>query len=266
MCHVIALIAVTPVHMMNSGRKIRSSMPSQLPSSKDFIKELKKCEMRPDPNAFISLGIEVKGHPISIKGYSEKDLEQAVTCESCTLEYTIYGAFGFCPDCGVHNSLQILKANLEVIDKMLLLATHADAEIMQKLIENALEDAVSAFDGFGRELCRVNSSKASSPKTAETLSFQSIGKARASVNELFGFDFASLLSDDDWRAVTVHFERRHLLAHRMGVIDETFVAKTGGSPDQIGRKAHISDSEVKDLLQYLKAISQHLFDRLNAKQ
>ena len=80
--------------------------------SRALLASLKKIERRPDPRAFISIGITVKGSPTPIIHYSERELEERVTCSACTLQYTIYGAFGFCPDCGVHNSLQIANADL----------------------------------------------------------------------------------------------------------------------------------------------------------
>jgi hypothetical protein len=67
--------------------------------------------------------------------------------------YAIYGVFGWCPDCGLHNSLQILTKNLELAKKELLLAKSADTELANHLIGDALENVVSAFDGFGREIC-----------------------------------------------------------------------------------------------------------------
>jgi hypothetical protein len=54
----------------------------------------------------------------------------------------IYGVFGWCPDCGVHNSLQILNKNLELARKELALAASADPDVATYLIGDALENAV----------------------------------------------------------------------------------------------------------------------------
>src|SRR5262249_22035276 len=74
-----------------------------------LLNDLRRLDRRPDPNAFLSFGITVKGHPTPVRVYRESLLEQELKCEGCTLEYAIFGAFGFCPDCGIHNSLQILE-------------------------------------------------------------------------------------------------------------------------------------------------------------
>ena len=125
-------------------------------------KDLKKLEFDHKPKGAFGIGISMKvkpGRATPIHYYREKQLETEVVCVSCTLRYSVYGVFGFCPDCGQHNSLDILDKNLEVVGKMLDLAAGAEKELADKLIENALEDCVSAFDGFGRELCRVHANR-----------------------------------------------------------------------------------------------------------
>jgi hypothetical protein len=146
---------------------------------KALLGTLKKMERPHDPQMFVSMSIQVKGEPEPIIRYSEKELEERVTCSSCTPEYTIYGAFGFCPDCGVHNSLQIVNTNFDLAVKFLDLAKAAPADVAEKLIENTLEDAVSAF---GREHCRDLPFK---------ISFQNIEAAGEKLLKEVGLDLAA---------------------------------------------------------------------------
>jgi hypothetical protein len=104
--------------------------------------------------------------------------------------------------------LQILVKNLELARKELALAATAEAELANYLIGDALEDAVSAFDGFGRELCQRKSVE---------IRFQSLAAARRRVQDAFGFDFADGLSPDEWDVACRAFQKRHLLAHKVGV-------------------------------------------------
>jgi hypothetical protein len=108
--------------------------------------------------------MKATGKPTALRHYRESKLENEVVCDRCTLRYTIYGVFGFCPDCAVHNSLQILNKNLELVQKIMAVAETQEPPVAQHLLENALEDCVSAFDGFGRETCRVFASKAVKPE------------------------------------------------------------------------------------------------------
>jgi hypothetical protein len=53
--------------------------------------------------------------------------------------------------------------NIEVISKLVQLGQNADADVAEQLISDALENAVSAFDGFRREVCRVGGPRSKDP-------------------------------------------------------------------------------------------------------
>lgn len=186
------------------------------------VQELKKMEFDIPARGPFGIGISMKvkpGTPHPIRYYREKKLETDVTCSSCTLEYAIYGVFGYCPDCGVHNSFQILEKNLELAGKELTLASESeDEELKQHLIGDALENAVSAFDGFGREAARAYSRLSSDGKKASALSFQNLANADSHVRALFGFGLSDAVIADEWNLLVRCFQKRHLLAHKMGVV------------------------------------------------
>lgn len=218
--------------------------------SGQFLAQLKKLERRSDPRAMISIGFTVKGSPTPIAYYREDELEERVTCSACTMEYTIYGAFGFCPDCGVHNSLQIVGANFDLVLRALDLAKSAPLELAAKLIDNALEDAVSCFDGFGREHCATQPFK---------LSFQSVEGARDKLLRETGFDLAASLDAGAWGFVKEQFQKRHLLAHKLGIIDADYVGKTGCAQSLLGRKVTITDCDVRVLVAHLRTLASALY-------
>lgn len=227
--------------------------------------DLKQLEFNHQSSGPFGFGISLKvnpGSPTPIRHYREKNLETELKCSNCTLRYAIYGVFAFCPDCGQHNSLQILNANLSVIDKMLTLAETAEASLAEKLIDNALEDCVSSFDGYGRELCRVHKTKATNPTKAEKISFQNLELAKAAMLEYFQIDISSLQADSDWRLAVLGFQKRHLIAHRMGVIDQDYITKSGDKQAIVGRKISINAPEVRSLIhsmsQFAKALSEKL--------
>ncbi len=188
-----------------------------------------------------------------------------MVCDVCTLRYMIYGVFGFCPDCGTHNSLQILKKNLELVEKTLAVAETLEPALAQHWICNGLEDCVSAFDGFGRETCRVFSPKSLNAVKASSISFQNIARARDRVLEQFAVDFAAVLSESEWVLVFRCFQRRHLLAHRMGVIDEEYIQTTGDRSAVVGRKCQVDSNQVRALVATVQRLGEKLFEALKAK-
>ncbi|MCA9647267.1 MAG: hypothetical protein KC492_41545 [Myxococcales bacterium] len=223
-----------------------------------FLKELKALERRPTRGAFLSIGIKVSGRAHPVAHYRELALETEVVCETCTVRYAIYGVFGYCPDCRRHNSFQMLDTSLSVVERMLDLAADAEPDLAEKLIENALEDCVSAFDGWGRATAAAFAQQATEPHQAQALSFQNFARVRDRVHALFGFDFATVLQEDELQELNVVFQKRHLLAHKMGVIDERYVAATGGSPAAIGRRVHNRPEDVRRTVARLRTLASEL--------
>ena len=228
-------------------------------------KDLKKLEFDHKPQGAFGIGISMKikpGRPTPIHYYREKQLETEIVCINCTLRYAIYGVFAFCPDCGQHNSLQIVGKNLEVVRKMLDLAAGTGKELAEKLIENALEDCVSAFDGFGRELCRVHANKARNPARLEKMSFQNLEGARMHLLNLFGIDLSVEVAPDEWRSATMGFQKRHLVAHKMGVMDQDYVTKTTDTRAVVGRKISIGADEVRELTRIMSTLATRVSECL----
>jgi hypothetical protein len=188
----------------------------------------------------------------------EREIETLLTCERCTLDFAIYGVFAFCPDCGAHNSLQILTKNFEVISKLIRLGEQADADVADQVISDALENAVSAFDGFGREVCRIAAPRSSDPQKAVSISFQNVEAARQRVRDLFSVDMASALSPDEWSRVVLCFKKRHIIAHKLGVMDQQY-AITAGDPDGVaGRKVRLMRGDVEQLSELLRRVGHTL--------
>jgi hypothetical protein len=225
-----------------------------------IIKDLKSLEFNHRPKGPFGIGISMKveGRPRPIRHYRELELEEAVVCDNCMLRYTIYGNFAFCPDCGRHNSRQILDKNISLAEKMIDLAGQVEGELSNQLVADALENGVSAFDGFGRETCRVHASKASDSKKAESISFQNLTGAQKNVQQQFAIDFAAGLDAQEWSFACRCFQKRHLLAHKMGVIDDGYINATGDPQAVVGRKISIKPDEVVKLLHHIKRLGSYL--------
>jgi hypothetical protein len=232
----------------------------------EFHRELKRLEFNHPPKGPFGIGISMKvtTQPYPIRYYRERELETEVMCDQCTLLYSIYGAFAFCPDCGSHNSLTILSKNLELADKMLVIAAGQGRELSDQLVGDALENVVSGFDGFGRELCRVAAANAINPTEAEDVRFQNLVRARSRVEKLFATDMAALLTTDEWNFACRCFQKRHLLAHKMGVVDEDYLHATNDPAGIVGRKIQIVPEEVKRLSAVVHQLAETLVSRLLA--
>ena len=232
-------------------------------------RELKQLECNYPARGMFGIGISMKlepGAPVPLRHYREKRLETEVVCDQCTLRYTIYGVFAYCPDCGAHNSRQILSKNLDLAVKELDLAQQVDAnDLAEHLIADSLENVVSAFDGFGREVVRVHAPKSNDPARAANLSFQNLAGVKANLQALFGFDLPGGITSDEWKLAVRCFSKRHLLAHKMGVIDQKYIDATNDPAAIVGRRIVITADEVRGLIDAVRKLGETLARRLSGE-
>ncbi len=220
---------------------------------------------RSTKNSFIKFSVDYKSHPQPIRYYQEKQLETFVVCDVCTLEYAIFGVFAFCPDCGTHNSVQILLKNMELVEKEIgLLSTINDLELVKRLTDDALENAISSFDAFGRATCSAFANKSADSDKARDISFQNISGAHDRVQSLFGVDISNGIKTEEWEFIIRCFQKRHLLAHKMGVIDDEYVKKAKDPQAKAGRIITITVEEVLQLVGLLKTIGTNLFNKMKS--
>jgi hypothetical protein len=208
-------------------------------------------------NSFIKLRVDYKRshHPIAY--YAEQELETILVCEKCNLEYAVYGKFSYCPDCGADNTLQILKKNLDMIRKSLVLVnTEKDSEFKDFMVQNALEDIVSTFDSFGRNSVRLFIKN--TDKSEISISFQNIVKAYEKIHNEFEFDFRDGLEDGKWEQIVIGFQKRHLISHNDGIVDAAYIQITNDSTEEIGKKVKVTTNEVNLMLSSTELISQNL--------
>lgn len=225
--------------------------------SEAIQEDLKKLEFEHKPRGAFGIGISLKvepGAPIPLHRYAEPRLETYVTCDHCSLDYAVYGVFAYCPDCGKHNSLQILANNLDLVRKQVTLAGElGDAELRRHLLEDALENCVSAFDGFGREA--IASWLKAQPQLDETpVSFQNLTGAATRLKTLFSLDFQAACDPADWERARVGFLRRHVLAHRAGVVDQRYIDESGDQDAVVGRRLVVDASSVETLATSVSAL------------
>lgn len=48
----------------------------------------------------------------------------------------------------------------------------------------------------------------------------------------------------DWTALTTLFQKRHLIAHQLGVVDQEYLTKTGDSAAELGKRVPLNVAEI----------------------
>ena len=95
------------------------------------------------------------------------------------------------------------------------------------------------------------------------LTFQNLERATEALTSLFGVDLPALVADDEWRLLEIGFMRRHLLAHRAGVVDQRYLDQTGDTEAVLGRRLDISATHVRRLAGATGKLGRELADAVS---
>ena len=91
------------------------------------------------------------------------------------------------------------------------------------------------------------------------MSFQNLDGVRKNLLTLFGLDLAAGLTNDEWKAAIREYQRRHVLSHRAGVVDQEYIDKSGDRTAIAGRKIIISENEVRDLVAIIRKAAHYIY-------
>lgn len=202
--------------------------------------------------------ITFQNNPI---GQSE-EWETDITCEKCGTRYSVIGSAYFCPCCGHNSAASAFNESTDSIEKMLKslpemkqLLTESygrdKAETMCRgLLESSLGDIVSSFQKFASchydkltgEISRVND-------------FQIVEKGSQLFKDATGKGYEEWLSDKELHDMNMFFQRRHLIEHNNGMVDQKYVDKSGDNSYVIGQRLVVKESDAYALLAIIKKLA-----------
>jgi len=93
----------------------------------------------------------------------------------------------------------------------------------------------------------VRAGRSSVPKMCEQLSFQNLTKVGERIATLFGVDLQAAVVPAKWELDHRGFMKRHVLAHRGGVVDQKYLDETHDNAAVLGRRVPLTPVEVSSI-------------------
>ena len=184
------------------------------PSLDSLVKSFKDLE-RVTRNSFIQFKVTTSNTNLNlpIKYYDEFELETNVICDSCGLEFAVYGVFARCPDCTNLNAFLIYRKSIETAVKKLAIFMKPEipVEIRNDSFKFILSDCIASFDALGKEL--RNKKSELFPDKPKNL-FQNLFQLNRGIGDIISQEHSN------FNFLLKIFQVRHLYEHNMGVIDE----------------------------------------------
>ena len=191
--------------------------------------------------------------------------ETEICCEKCGMHYSVIGSAYFCPCCGFNSAVNSFNDTLDSIEKMLeslhemktMLTDKYNADsaetMCRSLLESSIGDMVSAFQKFAsckyEELSRKNS---------RVNDFQIVEKGSQLFEEETGKKYDDWLTTRELGFMKLMFQRRHLLEHNNGMIDQRYLDKSGDTSYSLGQRIIVKEADAYSLLAIMRKLGNSI--------
>jgi len=210
-------------------------------------------------DSFITMSLDYRGSthvPCLAPLAAAEEMQLKIGCEKCCARFAVIGSAFFCAKCGhssavrvFHDSLTKVEAKITHLDRVVRAVAEVDkdgAELTRRsLLESGLSDSVVAFQRVMEELYRRHPNAAMNPQQN---AFQRLREGSDLWQQAAGFGYDDVLTSDELSQLTVQFQRRHLLAHKEGIVDEQYVQRSGDVSYAPGQRIVVSPSNVLDVV------------------
>lgn len=175
--------------------------------------------------------------------------------------YAVDGWAASCPVDGVINILDIFRHATNRVDRVLIRKGASRSDL-----EDAVRYLISAYDGTMREAVRIAQEwQKGHPDPCEipdVHSFQNLKNANRKLELAWLQRCRSgvlgwLAADHEvWDPAYRLFQKRHLLTHSLGVVDQKYLDNSGDAEASIGKRVPLSIEEVREVSDLLERYVQ----------
>lgn len=234
---------------------------------KELGKSLKKIERSTRHNGFVRITYKPRSRITFVNNPigQREEWQTEICCDKCGTHYSVIGSAFFCPCCGYNSAVSSFNNSLDSIEKMLeslkdmksMMTDKYDvdtAETMcRSLLESSIGDMVSAFQKFAS--CKYEEL---SGKSSRVNDFQIVDKGSQLFEEEIGKKYDDWLSIAELNFMKIMFQKRHLLEHNNGMIDQRYLEKTHDLSYAIGQRIIIKETDAYALLNILSKLGNEL--------
>lgn len=198
--------------------------------------------------------------------FFEEKQQTRFKCSKCNVKSDILGVFGYCPNCGHRNSMEILNAQLDQLEDKVKNPRYTKEQRLQRENEwrDIVKQCVSYFEGYARDLQSAILNKVpfipSRKKAIEKLSFHNPIQTTEELEKFLGIDILNGINVEEKEFINRRFHRRHLYEHSTGVVDQDYIEKSGDTSVRLGQLIRESSSNALTLINLTRRMAEN-FDK-----
>lgn len=219
--------------------------------------------------SFITFSMKVTGkgsRHVIIPASATDAFELEIQCDQCNSRFAVQGASYFCPCCSHSNVIRVFDESVakiissvesldEIKQALVKAGKKTEAEnIEQVVLESSLEDCVTIFQSFSNRYFEINHSDIQVPFNG----FQRLDKADELWRKATGKSFDTILSLGEAERLLQFFQRRHILTHSDGIVDEKYLKNSKDKNYAIGQRIVVSKTDILEFCQLIKKLKTGL--------
>lgn len=197
-------------------------------------------------------------------GQSE-EWETELKCSVCETEYSVIGTAYFCPCCGHNNIESAMKDSLCSVEKMINSLDEMENMLIDKvgkdvarnmvrsMLEGSLGDVISSFQKYAESVYTRKSRK-----ITKVNDFQIVEKGSKLFSEEFGYGYEKWLTNNELKQMNLLFQRRHLLEHNGGIVDDRYIDKSGDTTYVKGQRIVMHKEDAIELIRIVTKLCDGL--------
>lgn len=219
--------------------------------------------------SFITMSMKVSGGPYrsyTIPAPAMEAFELDIACDFCGSHFSVIGSAFFCPCCGRSSAERMFDASLEKTRaKFERLDTVREAleeigqkneavDICRSILESCISDLVGALQRLSEELYSRIQGAPQAPFNA----FQRLQQSSDLWRGAIGGGFSDWLSAAEIDTLNVFYQRRHLLAHREGIVDAQYIQRSGDNSYRAGQRIVVTPKDAAEMHGLILKVAQKL--------
>jgi hypothetical protein len=209
--------------------------------------------------------------------YSEEKQQMHFKCKTdrCGVETDILGIYGFCPRCGQTNARAAFS---DVMNRMLTRwdetkKTVTDRERRAEVWADLTVKSVTEFETLAKHLRRrllIFPMTRKRREELEALNFQSPLEAGVFLRQWFDIGIVEwggnatapprALKDTEFPFIKKMLQRRHILIHNSGVVDEDYLKLSGDTQARLHEQIRIPSNEARHFVELVTEMGINLLD------
>jgi Zn finger protein HypA/HybF involved in hydrogenase expression len=220
-------------------------------------------------NSFIKMSMKASGFSRStfiLPIQATELMELKIKCEKCNSRFSVIGSAYFCPSCGFNSvertfddSIKKIFSKIENADIIRKAFTEIgkkdEGEVtIRSLIESALSDGVTAYQRLAERLYEKIPAAPKVPFNA----FQRLDAGSDLWKQTCGKGYEEWLDKTELRDLKILFQKRHILAHNEGIVDDKYIKRSGDSTYNIGQRIVVTGLDIRRLVDLIGKLAAEI--------